>query len=130
MKQTQQGLTLIEILVSLVVVLLISALSLQVIPISKINRDANVDQTVTLRVKAYMEDLSFAMQTKTTFDTASTTNPPIAQFVSGIYTCVPVFSDPDNITAPGVALRKRVVLTCTAPKKSNLVFATEFGRPE
>lgn len=130
MKQSQQGLTLIEILVSLVVVLLISALSLQVIPISKINRDANVDQTVTLRVKAYMEDLSFAMQTKTTFDTATTANPPIAQFVSGIYTCAPVFSDPDNITAPGVPLRKRVVLTCTASGKTNLVFMTEFGRPE
>lgn len=127
MKSPQQGLTLIEVLVSLVIVLLISTLSLQVIPISKINRDSNVDQTLTLRVKTFMEDLSFRMQDKATFDG---TNLPISGFVSGSYTCRATSSNPDSAISSGVALRKRVVLTCVASGKSNVVFATEYGRPE
>lgn len=125
MSKSQAGLTLIEVLISLVIVLLISTLAMQVIPISKINRDANVDQTLTLRVKAYMEDLAFNMQGKAFFEA-----PTVSNFTSGIYTCTPAVSDPDNVVAPGTAQRKRVVLTCSASGKTNIIFATEYGRPE
>lgn len=127
MKHKQQGLTLIEILVSLIIVLLISALSMQVIPISKINRDSTADQALTLQVKAYMEDLAFRLQDKLTFEDTAL---PVSSLTSGIYTCTASSSNPDSSVSPTLTLRKRVVLTCTASGKPNLVFATEFGRPE
>ncbi|GEM49127.1 prepilin-type N-terminal cleavage/methylation domain-containing protein [Deinococcus cellulosilyticus] len=126
MKKTlQKGLTLIEVLVSLVILLLLATMTLNVIPLSKINRQALSQQTLTLGVKQYMESVSSNWQTRTTFDAG--TLPDTASLASG-FTCTAAVSDPDNI-ASGVAVRKRVTLTCKATGWADSVFITEFGRP-
>lgn len=124
--RTQQGLTLIEVMISLVILMLVSTLTINMLPLSKVNERASQEQTLTLAVKQYMEGVAANWKDKAVFNAGTV---PAATNIASGYTCTTTVSDPDSIAAPGTPMRRRLVLTCKSTGNPDQVFVTEYGRP-
>ncbi|GGJ35756.1 type IV pilus modification PilV family protein [Deinococcus roseus] len=121
-----RGLTLVEVLVSMTLLVGLASMSMNVIPLTKLNRNATSDQTATLAVKQYMETVASNWKTQATFDAG--TLPSYSNLITD-YTCTVQVTDPDNIAAPSKALRKRLTLSCTKSGSSSLNYVAEYARP-
>lgn len=125
-RQRQQGLTLIEVLVSLAIFAIVSVAVLAMFPtIFKLNSQTRADQAVTISAKQFMENVRVNYSTKAGFDAG--TMPPKPSDCS-----TPTVTDQLSATS-GMATMvvvKRVSLTCTPTNQPTQTFVLDLGRPE
>ena len=134
-KQSEQGLTLIEVLVSLAIFSIVSVAVLAMFPtIFKLNSQTRADQAVTVGAKQFMEQVrvDYADKTKdasgkTKFDQGALPTAPADSTVNG-YTCTPSSVDQPVGTVTGVV--RRVTLACTLSGKPTYTFVLDLGRPQ
>jgi len=129
--QTQQGLTLIEVLVAISIFAVVSVSVLAMFPIIfKLNSQTRADQAVTIGAKRYLESIRPSFSTRANFDavtTASLAAGPSGATVNN-YTCERQVLDVPN-PATGTVIIKQVTLTCNHASQPPQTFRLDFGRP-
>lgn len=142
-----QGLTLVEVLVSIALFAALSMAVLGALPgFLKVNRQTRDDQGVTVSAKAYLEgaratfndplvsiDPTNGQRTtagQTNFDAGTLPGVPDSGQMNG-YTCEPVLTP--LVTSPAttgaVVTIRRLTLTCTQTAKPTQTFVVDFARP-
>jgi len=126
MKRHQQGLSIIEILISIVVIGVLITTTLTVLPgLLSINRKTADDEDVTITTKTLMENLRTSWSTRSGFDAA--TLPAVTTTTSG-FTCTATQAAQGTTTSTTIE-RRRVTLTCIRSGNTTKTYIVEFGRP-
>ncbi|WP_309571803.1 prepilin-type N-terminal cleavage/methylation domain-containing protein [Deinococcus sp.] len=142
-----QGLTLVEVLVSIAIFAVLSVAVLSTLPgILKVNRQSRDDQGVTVVGKAYLENVrakwndptatidptngSTTTAGQTNFDAEALPPMPASTSMNG-YTCTNALSN--QVTSPteagGVHMVKRLTMTCTLTGQPTQIFTVDLERP-
>jgi len=127
-RHRQEGLTLIEVLVSLAIFGIISAAVLGMFPlIFKMNRQTQVDQVITIEAKKFMEGARIAFTDQTKFELGKSKLPdaPAASNVGG-YTCT---SDAPATMSGTKILWREVKLSCELTGQPTYTFVLKLGNP-
>lgn len=129
-QQTEQGLTLIEVLVAISIFAIVSVAVLAMFPaIFKLNSQTRADQAVTIGAKQYLESVRPEFSTTAKFDAVTTTSLPAGPSGTSVnnYTCERAVEMPT--TAAGIVIIKRLTLRCTHTSQPTHTFTLDFGRP-
>ncbi|WP_168734658.1 type II secretion system protein J [Deinococcus sp. KSM4-11] len=142
-----QGLTLVEVLVSIAIFAVLSIAVLSSLPgVLKVNRQSRDDQGVTVAGKAYLEkvrakwddptpstDPTTGKTTtagQTNFDASTLPTLPDSAKMNG-YTCATALAT--QVTSPAetgsIAMVKRLTLTCSRSGQPTQVFQVDLERP-
>lgn len=129
--QTEQGLTLIEVLVAISIFAIVSVAVLSMFPaIFKLNSQTRADQAVTVGAKQFMEQVRANYSSGAGFDAGTLPPAPAAADVNN-YTCLPTVSDQAATTTGSTTtvIIKRVTLDCTHTSQPRQTFVLDFGKP-
>jgi prepilin-type N-terminal cleavage/methylation domain-containing protein len=146
---SSQGLTLVEVLVSIAIFAILSIAVLSSLPgILKVNRQSRDDQGVTVAGKAYLENVRTLWSDprtvidpvtgtsttigQTNFDVGTLPASPDSSKTNG-YTCAPLPAPSIQVVSPpetgSVTMVKRLTLTCTLTGQPTQVFVVDLERP-
>lgn len=123
--QHTQGFTLIEILVSVVLITIVASATLGMLPgLARTNASNRDEQRVTLVAKSFFEQTAAFYAIASNYDLP----PPTAENTTDGITCPAATLTPLSTNVSGQTSLKRVALTCTLLSRT-YAFQRDFARP-